>query len=167
MIRNLIGILVLAVAWVGFRELYTRLAPGEQQILWLIEDAQSGFDDADVGACLDVFAEDWVHDGGIRGGRRVDRELLTGGLQHLFIQERGGLVGDFPMRVRVPEDRIRIRFPEDGEHAEVELELIFERRRGETWELAWHIRLDARCEESAGRWRISTSGHTVLAGRGF
>lgn len=167
MIRNLIGILVLVVAYVGFRELYTRLASDEQQILWLIEDAQAGFDGADVGDCAAVFAEDWVHDGGSRGARRVDREDLIGGLQHLFIRERGGLVGEFPMRVRVPEDRVRITFPRNEDHGEVVLELVFERRRGEAWELAWRVAFDARCEERAGRWKITRSSHEALEGRGL
>jgi len=158
------GILLLiaavVVAFLGIRWTIHQLVSDETKITWLIEGMVEGFDEGKAGDAVEGLAEDWRHE-----SSSVDRDLLRSALAREILSRRQSSAKEWPYRVEVPEDLLRITV--DGDEAEVECEAIFHRRHQEEWRSVWRMEVRAELVRGDDGWRFQYSRHEDLEGRGL
>jgi hypothetical protein len=158
--RLLLGLLAVIVLYFLAHWLFVALASDETRIRWLLEDMAGGFNETNARAVVAGLAEDFKEetDGCDRNGVRL-------GLNHLFLTQRDARTREFPYRVEIGVESLRIAVDAAGRTARVELVARFHESRGEAARVAWEVRIEGELRKGDGGWEVIRSRHETAAGR--
>lgn len=154
--RALLAIAGLAALFLCGRWVVLAFVSDATKIRWLVEDMDAAYDAGDPGGVTGPLAFDWHHD-----GVELDRRMLFGALLGIA-RDRDSTTGELRTRVQLPPEALVIAV--DGDHATLEAEAVFERRRGEDWQETWRVVFDADLEKQGGDWTIVHSAHRDVRG---
>lgn len=143
--------LALCVRWVVLA-----FVSDATKIRRIVEDMEAAYDAGNPGEVVDPLAFDWHHD-----GVELDRRMLFGALLGVA-RDRDRTTGEVRTRVDVAPEALVIAV--EGDHATLEAEAVFERRRGEDWQETWRVVFDADLEKRGGDWTIVRSAHRDVRG---
>jgi hypothetical protein len=154
--KIVLPLLALVVLFLGVGFVVHLLTPDETKIRHLVADMEDAYNRGNPGDCVAPIARDWHHE-----RYALDRQLLFGALLQTA-QERDRETRELLTRVTIDEDAATVNV--QGDHATLELEAVFERRRASEWHETWRIRVEAELEDRGDDWQIVTSRHQDLRG---
>ena len=150
--------LVLLLAAYG---IYRLCLSDETRIREFVTGMAADFNAGAVGSCVDGLAADYREE-----IVRVRKDEVHQLLVALWFREKDPKTGEFPFRVELPPEEIRVTL--DGEardKAEIELTARFADVRRNGGKPLWQVRVEAKLAKVDGKWRVKSSRHETLEGR--
>ena len=155
--RLLLVVSGILVAWYVVLATISFLASEETKIRWNLEAMEEAYNRGAAGGVVRHLGDGWRH-----AGNDVSRRDLQRGLAAEFFQDRDPQSKKLLRRVRLDWEQLQVVLGEG--QLESSIPALFERRRGEQWELAWHAELRATWSLLDGDWRVTRSQHVDLSG---
>ncbi|MFT5049896.1 MAG: hypothetical protein ACI8QZ_001289 [Chlamydiales bacterium] len=141
---------------VGGRALRVAMASDEQQVRWVFEKLQRGFDNTRLGPVIRGFDENYMDE-----SSGMTREDLRSTLIYLFLNEKDPETRRFSLRMELDSDALQVEVA-DGTYARVHGSARFFELRGGVERVFWDARFLAELVDSATGWHIvHTSGVNV------
>jgi len=154
--KLLLPLLGIVVLYLGLGFVVRFFTPAETKIRRLVAHMEDAYNRGNPGECVEPLARDWRH-----AGYGLDRQMLFGALLQAA-QERSHATRELLTRVTIDEEAAAVSVQD--EHATLELEALFERRRADAWQETWRIRVTAELVDGEDGWRIVSSRHEDLRG---
>lgn len=151
-----LGLAALPLLYLGSGLVIRWFASDETRIRWIVADMEEAYNAGDPSGCVESIARSWKHE-----GNELDRQMLFGALLRIA-QERERETRALRSRVEVDEEAAEIVVAD--ERATLTLDATFQRRRGEEWKPAWHVRIVAELVDGDDGWEIVASRHEDLEG---
>ena len=154
--KLLLPLLGIVALYLGVGFVVRFFTPAETKIRKRVAHMEDAYNRGNPGECIEPLARDWHH-----AGYELDRQMLFGALLQTA-QERSHETRELLTRVTIDEDAATVNVQD--ERATLELEALFERRRGDTWHETWRIRVTAELVDGDDGWQIVASRHEDLRG---
>jgi hypothetical protein len=161
--RVLIGLIALSALALIAQRACVALASQATRIRWRLEEMESGFNEASLGACLRGVDEAWRD-----AESGIGRAELADGLRALFLQEVDPETKRFRCRVELERESLDVQIdPQDERRAKVVLLARFELLERDAWTPTWRARISADLARDEERgWRAVRSSHETLESDG-
>lgn len=155
-----IGLLVLALLWIGGRALVDALASDETKIRRRIETACEGFDDTRMDPLLELLARDFQDE-----TSGFDRANVREGVAAIFFQAKDPATKGFPYRARLLPDSLDVVVePDEPPRARVRFTIEVVDTRGGGERAAWSAEIDGAFVDGDDGWQMRRSTHTTTKG---
>ena len=148
--QKLVIVVAAAVGSVfGWRAIRSALASDEQQIVWVFEDMQRGFNDTRMAPVLGGFANAYRDESsGIT--RQELREVLT----YLFLRVHDPETKRFRLRMELDADALQVAVDEGAGTAQVSGTARFFDHVDGVDQLFWDARFDAELASGSEGWQV-------------
>jgi len=161
MLRKIaIGLIAVAVAWLGGRALVWALASDETQIRWKLEDACEAFGETRMQPILDFLARDFVDE--MSGYQRDD---VRAAVASVFFTAKDPQTKKFPYRAEVVEGTLAIAMdPAAEDRATLKGTILVTDTTGGGERKAWEFQLNGELVDGDDGWQLVRTTHDTSEG---
>lgn len=153
-------VVLIALAWIGVRELVRTLASDEDKIRARLEAACEGFGNARMNPILEFLSPAFVDE--TSGFHRDD---VRGAIASAFFSEKDPETKGFPYRAVVVPDSLVIEVGKPAEKsAEVRFTIRITDTRGGRDRVAWEFGLTGVMSDGNDGWQLVRASHDTSSG---
>lgn len=136
------------------------MASDESRICAQVVSFVEGFNEGNLGDCLDVLDPEYRDE----SVSELDGEMMRRALSYIFLTRMQSAKTGKDLRMVVPQEGIQVLIEEGAERASVEFEAAVQRGAKEDWKTVWKIRVEADARNTDGEWLLYRTRHTTLEG---
>jgi len=158
--RIALGLIVVALAWIGGHALFDVLRSHEDKIRNRLEAACEGFGEARMNPILESLSRDFVDE--TSGFHRDD---VRAAIASAFFSEKDPETRAFPYRAGVVPDTLVIQVAKpEAQSAEVRFTIRITDTRGGQERVAWEFALAGTMSNGDDGWQLSHATHGTSSG---